>query len=919
MLEQVDSIVKPGDRCLLKSAVYSVEAPVQVTRAIGTPAEHVAIAAAGDGPVVIDGTVGVHSLAADAGSRWRPAPEVAPNVFALQLRPDAEVTQLFIGNASADETLQMLVPARWPNARFDDKTMYEGPEHWAHAGPAYGGGQHNVSTGVGLVYDAGACRANDTCCSFCNNNSLAASGINATGAVAILNLWADGTGVQIVDDHQPGSNFFRYTATWCKAEIERRGKCGDGYRNGNGRYYLEASLALLDAPTEWFFSKQKGVLYLYPPDGRSPDETGLEVRAKASTYALEIVGGSSYLDLANISFVATTITATSYDPEVPHGGDASVNNIQFESLNFSYPSSSRRMMQDLSPIDCMAVWANVSGGAKSQTYSNHSFVDVAWRYADGMALQFQGLGGRFDNCIWEWNSWTALGSMTPGAWENGGTFVVGSPPKPDAAGPMFRRLSFANNGGSKALRPPSGAGKPLLIELVHFERQLQLADDGCFVETGGPSSAHMRYNWCTGSGKEGLRFDGSDKTGTANGEMSYNTVWNNSGFGVKGNSHNISHNTVFDAADIGASKSPRTWPSYQDGSTPLDFCGPDESISVENPGASTDFANNRTIFDGNLADRITMWKACVNDDCPFAGDWRPNNIIGSSSATNASAPGLFPVQAFDIDTMLRDPWNHDFRACPGSEAGKKGAGAYPVWAASDTVYRIPGAKRWGPSQPSPKADDAFARVDAELLFLGAFRARGHVVFFGNTTDDMVELVTLHGEQNIARPGPLAPKRRYFWRVVAQMMDDSQRIGPTWTFTTEARRSCVAKPSAGSLAQAPTRPSCLSALDTCCGLHSQSDGGNVKGMGSVCMKHMARHNDSLADPETGCTLVDEEKFCDPCGIGVPFCDPSCQGMRQRNGIAPLPPGCCRPGAPNPACCKIDPIPLDCCVPATATSD
>jgi hypothetical protein len=24
------------------------------------------------------------------------------------------------------------------------------------------------------------------------------------------------------------------------------------------------------------------------------------------------------------------------------------------------------------------------------------------------------------------------------------------------------------------------------------------------------------------------------------------------------------------------------------------------------------------------------------------------------------------VKRFDIDTMLRDPWNHDFRACPKS-------------------------------------------------------------------------------------------------------------------------------------------------------------------------------------------------------------------------------------------------------------
>jgi hypothetical protein len=330
------------------------------------------------------------------------------------------------------------------------------------------------------------------------------------------------------------------------------------------------------------------------------------------------------------------------------------------------------MLQDLSPIECMQVWANVSGGTKKMTYSNHTFVDVAWRYADGMALQFQGKGASFDNCVWEWNSWTALGSMTPGEWLNGGTFGGGSAPKPDATGPMFRRLSFANNGGSKALRPPGGRVE---IELVHFERQLQLADDGCFVETGGPASAVMRYNWCTGSGKSGLRFDGDDASGTANGEMSYNVVWNNSGFVVKGNHQNITGNTIFDASDIGASKASKTFPSYQEGGMPLDYCGPAVSMAVENPGATTAFANNRSLFDGNLADRVSFWRACTNDACPFAGTWHDNNVIGSSSAANASAAGAYPAKRFDIDTMVRDAWTQDFRSCPGSDAAVKGAGA----------------------------------------------------------------------------------------------------------------------------------------------------------------------------------------------------------------------------------------------------
>ena len=65
--------------------------------------------------------------------------------------------------------------------------------------------------------------------------------------------------------------------------------------------------------------------------------------------------------------------------------------------------------------------------------------------------------------------------------------------------------------------------------------------------------------------------------------------------------------------------------------------------------------------------------------------------------------------------------------CPGSPAAAAGAGAYPVWTGSDKLYRVPGAKRWTGSQPSPRADDRHARLDAELLFLPAFRAVGQAV------------------------------------------------------------------------------------------------------------------------------------------------------------------------------------------------
>jgi hypothetical protein len=84
-------------------------------------------------------------------------------------------------------------------------------------------------------------------------------------------------------------------------------------------------------------------------------------------------------------------------------------------------------------------------------------------------------------------------------------------------------------------------------------------------------------------------------------------------------------------------------------------------------------------------------------------------------------------------------------------AGEQGAGAYPAWSPTETVYRIPGAKRWAPSQPSPKHDDHHARLDAELLFLGAYRARGHVVFFGSAAGELTELATLPGASVVIVP------------------------------------------------------------------------------------------------------------------------------------------------------------------------
>ena len=140
----VDALKNPGDRCLLKSGTWTGEvATVTVSGKRGNASAPIIIGAAGDGPVVFDGTVSIDSL-------WKKA-STSPGYYTTQ--SNSPVWQLFASPVSSTSSLdlEMQVPARWPNARWNDKTMFYGPENWAHAGPT-GTGSHNVTTGDGHLH-----------------------------------------------------------------------------------------------------------------------------------------------------------------------------------------------------------------------------------------------------------------------------------------------------------------------------------------------------------------------------------------------------------------------------------------------------------------------------------------------------------------------------------------------------------------------------------------------------------------------------------------------------------------------------------------------------------------------------------------------------------------------------------------------
>ena len=90
------------------------------------------------------------------------------------------------------------------------------------------------------------------------DEALEESGLDVTGAMAILNVGSWVTWVREVLDHEAGSDRFIYNDDF-----------GDKIHWGanHNQYYLEASLAFLDAPEEWFYDIKTKSLHMIPPNG----------------------------------------------------------------------------------------------------------------------------------------------------------------------------------------------------------------------------------------------------------------------------------------------------------------------------------------------------------------------------------------------------------------------------------------------------------------------------------------------------------------------------------------------------------------------------------------------------------------------------------------------------------------------------
>jgi len=255
--------MEAGDVCLIQAGNYREAVKIEKS---GSPGRTLWLQAAPGAQVILDGTDVVMG-------KWE---KYKGNIY--RIKQPKGIQQVFVGD-------QMMIEARWPNMRFDQRFDRS---CWA-------------KTEIGSTHGKLV------------SKEIAESGIDWTGAMACLNVahqwW---TWNRPIIRHKAGSDTLEYDAdlvglcdfdpkitnrpAWQTPEWLAK-------KWGDNRFYLFGKLDALDVETEWFQDPTNGMLYFYAPGGVDPST--LEVRYKARDYSLYATN-QSCLEIKGINFFATT-------------------------------------------------------------------------------------------------------------------------------------------------------------------------------------------------------------------------------------------------------------------------------------------------------------------------------------------------------------------------------------------------------------------------------------------------------------------------------------------------------------------------------------------------------------------------------------------------------------------------------------
>lgn len=600
----------------------------------------------------------------------------------------------------------MLTEARWPNFTFPSDLWKR--SSWAST--------QNGSV-MGKIVD----------------NDIAATNIDWTGALAVLNIEAQfWTWTSTVSNHSAGSNTFFYF-THNLAGLRDNLDFTDDF------YYLTGKYEALDIPGEWHYDTSKDTLYLYRRGGGQPLPGEIEV--KVSNYGIQ-ANNKDYIYISGLDFFGCTFRLENCDFCI------------VENCNLIYPSYNREIPERLT-----------SGGASPSSYlkGNDNIIrNCVLNYASGNGLRVTGQDNLIEN-----------NKVSNVAWSGTLDYNAINTSKLSGqsyAGNIIRQNTVYNAGNS--LLDYSGPSD--IIELNEVRAAGLLCKDVSAVYTVLPNCefSQVRFNWVytVESDHLSLGIRGDDKTRRL--RVHHNVVWDISweGIVVKGDENHIFNNTLFNC---------RRGSIYLE--TGLEPSKPWHDHIPEV------MANENSYLYNNLTEKIYGNRFTY---IPPAGDLQNNKVIPGYR-------GLLVNRAHrDFRPRLGSDLVNNGKVVPEMDdlwsLNLPDVGAYEF---GDENYWYPGYQENIPSGPIP-ADQSLVESDQiDLIWRPAYKAESYDIYVGDDLTSVEEAGKTSGlfkgnqENNIFQPGSIAAGQTVFWRVDA-VYPDSTLKGDVWEFTSEVGSSGI---------------------------------------------------------------------------------------------------------------------------------
>ena len=233
-----------------------------------------------------------------------------------------------------------LTPARFPNAKLSSDSAFNG------APSSHSGGKDGA-----LLYSARDSKSGEIVDDGTHAPSLASSGLDLTGAIAVLPLGTMGALTQgvVVKNHEAGSNSFTYDPP--------AGTAGKGHLNIP--YFFEGSCALLDAEGEWCYDEKTKSLRVWLEGCKDP--ASVNFRWKRLDYLFTATTGAHgnpsriSLALSHLALWGATFAAVQ-------------SKVSFDNVLMAHPNANKYTLGS-SGVDGAAAETSLNNNKESGSFS----------------------------------------------------------------------------------------------------------------------------------------------------------------------------------------------------------------------------------------------------------------------------------------------------------------------------------------------------------------------------------------------------------------------------------------------------------------------------------------------------------------------------------------------------------------------